>query len=413
MICAPTGSGKTAIATELMRSCFESGAEAYFVADQVQLVAQAVATFRRYGLKVGVTQGENYGNYHQLVVASAQTLKFKRRQPTTPPKLIIIDEAHVQHLKVLEWARDTGARVVGLSATPLAAGLGKWYQSVINAVTTNELVDQGRLVPMQAFLGPTQVDHEGVRRNRMGAYDVNELAVRTTKVKGDVVTEWVKRKNQMFGPRVRVPTVVFTNTIADGAAYAAEFQKAGYDFRQTTYKTSSRVMRAEILELFERQEIDGLVNCLALAKGWDSSTVMCIIDLQTNGSSVMPVVQKYGRGMRIHADIDPDGNIHHKPVNADIERKDKFLLLDHVGNTTGWAEELDSLYSLGVDDLLETRKAYASKRREAEDVAPDLTCEACGYLLPSAMIALSDVWTGTPCARTTPAGCGPRWSRGR
>ena len=125
MICAPTGSGKTVLATELMRSVAEAGKRAVFVADLTELVGQARRTFQRYGLEVGVTQAASYGNHMQLIVASAQTLAREGRRPMHEPDLIVIDEAHVKHKKVLQWAASTKARLVGLSATPLAHGPGR------------------------------------------------------------------------------------------------------------------------------------------------------------------------------------------------------------------------------------------------------------------------------------------------
>ena len=387
MICAPTGSGKTVLATELMRSSVEAGSKSLFIADLTKLVDQARRTFTRYGLPVGVTQADQYGNDAPVVVASAQTLQREYRRPVDIPKLIVFDEAHVQYQKVLEWAKGTGSKIVGLSATPLSAGLDRWYSDVINVVTTNELIDSGRLVPMRAYLSSTQLDHDGVKRNRLGAYDKGELSNRAATITGDVVSEWVQRKTETFGSRVRVPTVVFTNTVADGEAYCAEFARAGYDFRQTTYRSSDRAKRDEILRLFEDQEIDGVVSCHALAKGWDSSIVLCVIDLQTNGSSVMPTIQKYGRGMRIHADIDADGGITHKPINADIPRKEQFILLDHVGNTTGWAEEIDQLYRYGVGDLVSAKKDYATQRRTKDEADPTIACGGCGYVMERAAAA--------------------------
>jgi len=363
-----------------MRSAHEAGSPAIFIADQIQLVDQAARTFRRYGLPIGITQGDRHGNREQLLVASAQTLAREERRPDWTPKLIIIDEAHIQYREVLEWARSTGAHIIGLSATPLSDGLARWYEAVVNVTTTDELLDQGRLVPMRVFAPPqSQIDHHGVRRSDTGAFDKDEMALRTSKVCGDVVSEWVARKNDIFGAGVRVPTAVFTNTIEDGAAYAREFQRAGYDFRQTTGEAASRAQRADTLRLFEEQKIDGVISCHALAKGWDSSIVMCIIDLQSNGASVTPVVQKYGRGMRTHASIDADGEITHHAVNDGIPRKDRFLLQDHVGNAAGWATEILHLYSRGVSNLKRGVERYRNPRPELE--REPATCPACGYLL--------------------------------
>jgi DNA repair protein RadD len=42
-------------------------------------------------------------------------------------------------------------RVIGLSATPFSKGMADLYTNLVNVCTTNELVDDGFLVPLQMY----------------------------------------------------------------------------------------------------------------------------------------------------------------------------------------------------------------------------------------------------------------------
>jgi DNA repair protein RadD len=97
---------------------------------------------------------------------------------------------------VLQWLTDPDqkhVKFVGLSATPWTRGLGTYYDSLIIAATTRELIEAGRLSPFRVF-APSEPDLAGVRTVG-GDFHAGELAERcdTTKLVGDVVAEWLKR----------------------------------------------------------------------------------------------------------------------------------------------------------------------------------------------------------------------------
>jgi superfamily II DNA or RNA helicase len=58
-----------------------------------------------------------------------------------------------------EFSQTTRAAVIGLSATPFSAGLGKIFTNLINATTMHELTESGVLVPMRIF-APHQARHD-------------------------------------------------------------------------------------------------------------------------------------------------------------------------------------------------------------------------------------------------------------
>ena len=59
MVCGPTGSGKTELATGVLSLCYDRGSRVSFVADRIVLVDQASQRFWRYGIPHGVIQGKN------------------------------------------------------------------------------------------------------------------------------------------------------------------------------------------------------------------------------------------------------------------------------------------------------------------------------------------------------------------
>src|SRR6516225_10018261 len=131
MLYSPTGSGKTIMATGLVKGARLKGKRVAFLVNRVQLVEQTSATFRRYGISHGVIQGENTRReYEHVLVCSIQTVA-KRGLPDVD--FIVIDEAHaVAGSKDYRGIIETfaGKPVIGLSASPFSKGLGKHYDSL-------------------------------------------------------------------------------------------------------------------------------------------------------------------------------------------------------------------------------------------------------------------------------------------
>ena len=79
LICAPTGGGKTVLASALMEMVKEKGNRASFVVDRLSLIQQTSDTFDRYGLDHGVVQGGHLRWAPELPIqlCSVQTLDRK------------------------------------------------------------------------------------------------------------------------------------------------------------------------------------------------------------------------------------------------------------------------------------------------------------------------------------------------
>ncbi|WP_162984760.1 DEAD/DEAH box helicase, partial [Pseudomonas aeruginosa] len=97
MLMAPTGAGKTTIASAMKIGACAKGKRAFFIVDSLELVDQAAKRFYEDGLEVGVIQGDHsWTDYSKPIqVCTIQTLRsrWKDLADHLKPDLVVIDEA--------------------------------------------------------------------------------------------------------------------------------------------------------------------------------------------------------------------------------------------------------------------------------------------------------------------------------
>ena len=94
------------------------------------------------------------------------------------------------------------------------------------------------------------------------------------------------------------------------------FQAIGADARQSTFRDSEEET-TQLVEDFSANKFDVLVSVCKFIKGFDDPTVMCVVDVRKNRTSLSEVIQKMGRAMRY------------------APGKEYALYLDHVRNMEG------------------------------------------------------------------------------
>ena len=96
LIVAPTGSGKTVMASEIIRRA--ENKHVLFFAHRRELVFQPRATLAKFGVEAGVIlSGESINRSARVQIASIQTLHARciRGSDDLPPAdIVFIDEAH-------------------------------------------------------------------------------------------------------------------------------------------------------------------------------------------------------------------------------------------------------------------------------------------------------------------------------
>ena len=355
ILCAPTGAGKTEMAIYLIQEAQERGSRVAFVCDRRVLVKQTSDRFSDYGIPHGVTMAASTeGRAEPIQVCSAQTLE--KRGYWDDIDLLVIDEAHTQRKAMQEFAMEWGGPVIGLTATPLTDGLGKTYSNVINATTTDQLLKDEYLAPLRIFAAK-EIDMTGARKTA-GEWRASEVRKRGSTIIGDIVSEWVRMTHEHFGGPVK--TLAFSADVAHGEEICRGFQRAGYDFRQSTYRDSDDDTE-RMVNAFRRGHFTGLVSVEKFVKGFDVPDILCMIGARPYSGSLAAVIQQLGRGMRT------------------APGKGYCLYLDHAGNMAGWYEDICDFWADGVSVLDDGKKKEQKARREGMQ-RPDVKCR-CGFVL--------------------------------
>ena len=194
MLQMPTGAGKTLLAAHVIRRALDKGKRVAFVVPALSLIDQTVTALEAEGIScVGVMQGihERTDRDQPVQVCSIQTIA-RRKRPDVD--LVIVDEAHQLHREIFRWMKDCPEiPFIGLSATPWARGLGKYYDDLIIAASTANLIRDGYLAPFVVF-APSEPDLAAVRTVAGDFHEV-ELAAAMDKatITGDIVETWLRR----------------------------------------------------------------------------------------------------------------------------------------------------------------------------------------------------------------------------
>ena len=312
---APTGSGKTIIASHIIAGALDKGNRPIFCVPRISLIGQTIKRFEAQGIcDIGVIQGQHERTDFcaAVQIASIHTLV---KRPLPEVNFAIIDEVHLQ-LKSLNQILDSEAWknkiVIGLSATPWTKGMGLRWTKLIVLATTNEMITEGWLTPVVGYGVPDEFmpDVSKVHTNFDGEYVEGEAekAMTTQKIVGNVVKTWLEK----WG---KDKTFMFCVNRNHAKKMQQEFQDAGISCGYID-GTMDADEREAVLRKYRNGEHKIIASIDTMGIGVDED-VRCIVYLRLTKSE-MKWVQDGGRGIRI-----ADG-------------KDSCLVLDHAGT----AEEL-------------------------------------------------------------------------
>ncbi len=195
MLMAATGSGKTLIASSIVANLQNQRRPAIFTVPALELIDQPLEKFHAAGVHdVGVVQAHHWmtDSSRPIQIASVQTLM---RRDIPPADLVFVDEAHRWFDFYRRWFLDLewpNTPIVGLSATPWTKGLGAYYERLIIAATTQDLIARGYLSNFKCF-APAHPDLKDVR-TLAGDYQEDDLAVVMDKrpLIANIVETWMK-----------------------------------------------------------------------------------------------------------------------------------------------------------------------------------------------------------------------------
>lgn len=176
---APTGSGKTRVASAIVEGALAQGHRVLFAAGRRELIKQTVATLAAVGITdVRVIQaGRDEGRPDApVIVGSVQTLTGERWLSELPAvQFGILDEAH--HGSAATWSElirsQADARWLGLTATPERSDgkpLGELFTALVPGPSVRALIDLGHLVPCRIWTGPSSLKAGQLAMQPLEAY---------------------------------------------------------------------------------------------------------------------------------------------------------------------------------------------------------------------------------------------------
>lgn len=298
---APTGSGKTVMAGEIIR---RAGCAVLFLADAKELVWQAADKLGKWaGIIADVEMGEHNAQPGMpLIVATTQSIARRlEKYPRHCFGLIVVDEAHRNTLgdqaqKVLGYF--SSAQVIGITATPHRTDkkqLGHFYQQVAIEVSLVRLIKESWLSRIVIKSVPAGV-HLGKMRTVAGDWSADDV--------GAAVTPHLDRLAQLLVEHAKDRrTVAFLPLRETSRQFVACCQH--YGLRAIHVDGEDR----DGIKHFKNGEPGVIANASLLTTGWDEPSVDCVYILRPTKSFVL-YSQMVGRGTRI------------------FDGKDHLLLLD-------------------------------------------------------------------------------------
>jgi len=283
LVCSPTGSGKSEIKASIIGSALHKDNRSLVTVPGITLIDQMVGRLASVGIhEVGVMQAdhERTAPLMPVQVATVQTLMCRDMEE---PDIVLVDEAHVmfKHLEELMLQRWRKALWIGWTATPGTKGLGRLWDDLLQPVTTQELIDGGRLSPFTAF-APSHPDLTGVK-TVAGDYHLDQLSERMqgAHLVADVVYTWLKLARGR-------PTLVFAVDRAHAKVLQESFVAASVRTEYVDAYTS-REERDAIRQRMEAGETEVVCNIGCLTTGCDWPFVSCIVLARPTKSAMLYV----------------------------------------------------------------------------------------------------------------------------
>ncbi|PQQ22345.1 DEAD/DEAH box helicase [Photorhabdus hindustanensis] len=362
LLSASVGFGKTAIAAFIADGFVSHGMRVMFVAPYTVLLDQTATRFVEYGLPADqisyVWRNHPLHDPDRLIqIASADTLI--RREFPDNIDLLIIDEAHMKRRKLLEIIRDSDIRVVGLSGTPFAAWMGKYYEKLIKPTTMKELISIGDLSQYE-FYAPDRPDLAGVKTTSLAAFgnDYNESQIAEimgdSTLVGNIVKFWLENGEDR-------QTICFCVNVKHANYVTMEFNKSGINAEVMTAETPHDE-RQLIINRFESGATKIIVNVGVLVAGFDSD-VRCIIYARPTKSEIR-WVQCLGRGLRT------------------APGKETCMIFDHSGSVhlLGYPDDIEYDALLSKNDGMKSSSSFSEKVKQ-EKIPKE--CPGCHYMKPA------------------------------
>lgn len=349
---APTGSGKTVMAGQIVR---RAGCPVLFLADAKTLVRQAADKLGAVTGKIAdVEMGTEHASpYSQLIVATTQSMA--NRLDKYPPDafgLIVVDEAHrntlgAQAQSVFKYF--SRSQVLGMTATPYRSDkkeLGSFYEKITDCdIGLVRLINEGWLSKIVIKSVPSGIEITDVKC-RGGDFIDSEL--------GAAIEPHIDKLAKIlaqYAPNRR--TVAFLPLRETSRKFVEACKR--YGLRAIHVDGEDRAG----IDHFKNGEPGVIANAQLLSTGWDEPCVDCVYSCRPSKSFSL-LSQQIGRGTRIHPGKENLLVLDPLFLGFDLVRPSRL-----IARTEEEAKAMDEAISdQGELDLLEAQKIADDKRAE-------------------------------------------------
>jgi superfamily II DNA or RNA helicase len=270
LLVAPTGSGKTLMASLAVRRALDANADVVSLAHRRELIEQMCSRFDEAG---PICPGMPEDPTAAVQVGTVQTLLARGHRPEA--QLIVVDEAH-HYPKDSKWNSFLdaypNARILGLTATPERADgqpLGDVFEEMVVAANYSELLRDGYIAPCDIY----SVD-EAMGSNRLA-------------------TSPVAAYNQ-YTPNTQA--ICFVSSRRDAKKVCDDYIGSGINAAVIDAGTSHKD-RGRATALFRAEIIKVLVNVYTLTEGVDLPVAETAI-IARNVGHASTYLQMVGRVLR-------------------------------------------------------------------------------------------------------------------
>ena len=243
LIVLPCGAGKTVCFADMSRKHIAKNPNnsVWFLVHRQELIDQTKETFEKFNIK-----SDN------IFIGMVQTLasRIRRGKVVNKPTLIIFDEAH--HATAKTWTSIIdyfeGVPVIGLTATPArlnGEGLGKIFDSMIQGVSADWLIEHNYLAPYEYYAPKVFTKTFSMKGSDFDQSEVTSF-FETSKIYGNI-KQYIdmNRKTIIYCPSIKfskylesiIPGVVHF----DGSTPKSERRQIIQDFRDNKIKILSNV----------------------------------------------------------------------------------------------------------------------------------------------------------------------------
>ena len=344
----PTGAGKTVCAMYMVKKALDRGKKVAFVMDRLSLLDQTAKYMSESGIDFGIIQGDHIMTDYvkQFQICSAQTLA--KRNHVNDFDFMIIDEIQVMYKHQLNILKNAnGTYFLGLSATPWATGLGKYWDDLVVGPNTNQMIQDGFLSKYIAF-GPSSPDLKGVRTSA-GDYNKKDLADRTNKKEliGDILKHWLKLALNRC-------TVVMAVNVAHATQIKEIFKEAGV-FADVIHCYLDRGEAQKRLQMFRDGKTQVLCSVDMVSRGFNMPQADCLVMARPTKSLIYHI-QAIGRILR------------------SVPGKENALILDHASNIERLGfpdDDFEMILDMGIKKQ--------NKKKDKKERLPK-PCPKCSFL---------------------------------